>query len=227
MFSSFNTGGLFGDLGSFAFGNPLTRTALEQEYTSASANANKLIGNHNLKFGWNFLRTKVDGIEAQVQNLQLFATVPDFTTFGPINAGFFTRTTAGGLTPEANEIHLNNNYNAFYLQDDWKFLDNLTLNFGMRWDYDSEFVTKENISPRVGFAWSATPKTIVRGHFGIFYDQFRLGLVRNVPTFGGADRRVIQPFSYPRGFYGNPSLAPAAINASLFPWWTLRVSKSN
>jgi hypothetical protein len=217
MFSSLNTGGLFGDLGSFGFGNAVTRTGLDQKYTSLSANATKLIGDHNLKFGWNFLRTRVDGDESQVLQLQLFATVPDFITFGPVNAGFFTVTTAGGLTPAANEIHLRNNYNAFFLQDDWKFYPRLTLNFGMRWDYDSEFVTKENFSPRVGFAWSATPKTVVRGHFGIFYDQFRLGLVRDVPAFGGADRRVVQPFSYPRGFFGVPTLAPAAINASLFP----------
>jgi len=217
MFSSNNTGGLFGDLGSFAFGNNTTRTGLEQKYTSVSANATKLVGDHDIKFGWNFLRTRVDGVESQTLNLQLFATVPDFITFGPINAGFFTVTTAGGLTPAANEIHLRNNYNAFFLQDDWKFYPKLTLNFGMRWDYDSEFVTKRNFSPRVGFAWSATPKTVVRGHFGIFYDQFRLGLVRDVPAFGGADRRVVQPFSYPRGFFGVPTLAPAAINASLFP----------
>lgn len=217
MFSSFNTGGLFGDLGSFAFGNSLTRTALDQKYASAAANVTKLIGDHNIKFGWNFLRTRVDGVEAQVQNLQLFATVPDFTAFGPVNAGFFTVTTAGGLTPQANEIHLRNNYNAFYFQDDWKFHQKLTLNLGMRWDYDSEFKTKENISPRVGFAWNAASKTVIRGHYGLFFDQFRLGLVRNVPTFGGADRRVVQPFSYPRGFHGVPSLAPAAINASLFP----------
>ena len=217
MFSSFNTGALFGDLGSFSFGNNTSRTALDQKYTSASANLNKLIGDHNIKFGWNFLRTKVDGIESQILNLQLFATVPDFTTFGPFNAGFFTVTTAGGLTPEANDIHLLNNYNAFYFQDDWKFRQNLTLNFGLRWDYDSEFETKQNISPRVGFAWQAASHTIVRGHYGLFYDQFRLGLVRDVPTFGGADRRVVQPFSYPRGFFGVPSLAPAAINASLFP----------
>ena len=217
MFSSFNTGGLFGDLGSFAFGNNTSRTALDQKYTSASANITKLVGDHNVKFGWNFLRTRVDGIESQILNLQLFATVPDFIAFGPFNAGFFTVTTASGLTPAANEIHLRNNYNALFAQDDWKFLPNLTLNFGMRWDYDSEFVTKQNFSPRVGFAWSATPKTVIRGHYGIFYDQFRLGLVRDVPAFGGADRRVVQPFSYPRGFYGVPTLAPAAINASLFP----------
>ena len=217
MFSSFNTGGLFGDLGSFGFGNPITQTALKQEYTSLSANANKLVGDHNLKFGWNFMRTKVDGNEARILNMQLFATVDDFIEFGPINSGFFTVTTAGGLTPQADEIHLRNNYNALFVQDDWKFHPRLTLNFGMRWDYDSEFETKRNLSPRVGFAWSATDKTVVRGHYGIFYDQFRLGLVRNVPAFGGADRRVIQPFSYPRGFFGVPSLAPAAINASLFP----------
>ncbi|HYV84262.1 MAG TPA: TonB-dependent receptor [Pyrinomonadaceae bacterium] len=217
MFSNNNTGALFGNLGSFSFGNNTSRTALDQKFTSLSANVNKLVGEHNLKFGWNFLRTKADGIESQIQNLQLFATVPDFIAFGPFNAGFFTVTTAGGLTPEANEIHLSNNYNALFFQDDWKFHQKLTLNFGLRWDYDSEFKTKENFSPRVGFAWSAAPNTIIRGHYGLFYDQFRLGLVRDVPAFGGADRRVVQPFSYPRGFFGVPTLAPAAINASLFP----------
>lgn len=217
MFSSNNTGGLFGNLGSFGFGNPTSKTSLDQKYTSLSANANKLLGDHNLKFGWNFLRTHVDGIESRILNLQLFATVPDFIALGPINSGFFTVTTAGGLTPAADEIHLRNNYNAFFAQDDWKFLPNLTLNVGVRWDHDSEFVTKKNISPRLGFAWAATPKTIVRGHFGLFYDQFRLSLVQNVPAFGGADRRVVQPFSYPRGFFGVPTLAPALINSTLFP----------
>jgi hypothetical protein len=217
MFSSFNTNSLFGDLGSFAFGNNTSRTALDQKYTSLSANATKLVGDHNLKFGWNFLRTKVDGVESQILNLQLFATVSDFIAFGPVNSGFFTVTTAGGLTPAANEIHLRNKYNALFWQDDWKFHPKLTLNVGLRWDYDSEFRTKQNISPRVGFAWSATSRTVVRGHYGLFYDQFRLGLVRDVPAFGGADRRVVQPFSYPRGFYGVPTLAPAAINSVLFP----------
>jgi hypothetical protein len=217
IFSGFATGGIAGDLGAVSFGNPVTATFLDQKYTSLSANAAKLLGNHSVRFGWNFLRTKVDGIESQVQNLQLFATLTDFINFGPINSGFFTVTTVGGLTPQANEIHLLNNYNGLFVQDDWRFLPSLTLNFGLRWDYDSEFITKENFSPRVGFAWMATPKTVIRGHFGVFYDQFRLGTVRDVPAFGGADRRAVQPFSYPRGFYGVPTIAVAAIGASLFP----------
>ena len=217
IFSSFTTGGFFGDVGSVAFGNPITPSFLNEKYTSLSANANKLFGDHNVKFGWNFLRTRVDGVESQVQNLQLFATVSDFVTFGPINSGFFTVTTAGGLTPQANEIHLRNDNNSVFAQDDWKFRHNLTLNFGVRWDYDSAFLRKDNISPRIGFAWAVTPKTVVRGHYGRFYDQFRLGLTRDVPAFGGADRRIVQPFSYPRGFYGVPTLIVAAVNNSLFP----------
>jgi hypothetical protein len=217
IFSSFTTGGIGGNLGSVQFGNLNTPSFLDQKYTSLSANAGRLFDAHNLKFGWAFLRTVVDGIEQQTNQLQLFATADDFLTFGPINAGFFTVTTAGGLTPEANEIHLRNNYNAIFAQDDWKFRHNLTLNFGVRWDYDSAFQTRDNISPRIGFAWAATPKTVVRGHFGRFYDQFRLGLARAVPSFGGADQRVVQPFSYPRGFFGVPTIAPAAITAQLFP----------
>src|SRR5262249_31146098 len=112
IFSSFTTGGLAGNLGSVQFGNPNTPSVLDQKYTSLSANAAKLLDAHNLKFGWAFLRTDVDGIENQVQQLQLFATVDDFLAFGPVTSGFFTVTTAGGLTPAANEIHLRNNYNA-------------------------------------------------------------------------------------------------------------------
>lgn len=216
-FSSFTTGGILGDLPLVSFGNPDTASNLDQKYTSISANANKLLGRHDVKFGWNFLRTKVDGVESQILRSQLFATVGDFATFGPINAGFFTVTTAGGLTPEANEIHLRNNSNGLFAQDDWQVRSNLTLNFGLRWDYDSEFDAKRNFSPRLGFTWAVTPETVVRGHFGVFYDQFRLGLVRDVPEFGGADQRVVQPFSYPRGFFGLPTFAPILAGLCVSP----------
>ena len=159
-----------------------------------------------MKFGWQFLRTKVDGLDSQTLTNQIFATIDDYLTFGPVNSGIFLLLEGGGPTPEANEIHLRNNYNGLYVQDDWKLLKNLTVNLGLRWEHDSEFTSKKNFSPRLGVAWSVTPKTVIRAHFGKFYDQFRLGLVSQVPAFGGSDRRTVQSLYFPRGFYGSPSL---------------------
>ena len=85
---------------------------------------------------------------------------------------------AGGPTPQDNELHLRNNYTGLFVQDDWKIRHNLTVNLGLRWDYDSEFVNKRNFAPRLGVAWSMTPKTVVRGKFRC--------LLRSVPAGTGA-----------------------------------------
>lgn len=206
-----------GDLPLSSFGNPNTASNLDQKYIAVGANVNKLVGRHDIKFGWNFLRTKVDGLENQILQSQLFTTVDDFVAFPPTDAGVSLLLQVGALTPEGNEIHLKNNYNGLFVQDDWKLRSNLTLNLGLRWDYDSEFVTKRNFSPRLGVAWAVTPKTVVRSHFGVFYDQFRLGLVRDVPSFGGADRRLSQLLLLPRGLYGSPSFVSSIALLSGLP----------
>lgn len=220
-YSSFSNGvatgpyGIFGDQGQFSYGATFTPSTLEQKYGIAGASLAKTITRHSVKFGWDFERTHVDGVEANGQNDQLFATQADYQQFGPVNAGFFLLLNIGGLTPQANQIKLRNNYNGLWLQDDWKVVRNLTINGGIRWDYDSAFKKTDNVSPRIGFAWSATPKTVVRGSFGLFYDHFRLGLVRDIPGFGGADIRESQPLSFPRLFYGVPTIAPALFGLCL------------
>ena len=215
LFSAFGTGDIFGDLGQFSYGASLTPSSLEQKYGTFGASLAKTINRHTIKFGWDYEHTKVDGVEADLQNDQLFTTQADYEQFGPINSGFFLLLTLGGLTPQANEIHLRNNYNGLWIQDDWKIRRNLTINAGVRWDYDSAFNKKDNVSPRVGFAWSPDSKTVVRGSFGLFYDHFRLGLVRDIPAFGGADIREDQPLSFPRLFSGIPTIAPALFGLCL------------
>ena len=211
------TCGLFSTLPTITFGNPTTPSNLYQKYTSASANVGKRYGDHDIKFGWQYLRTKVDGVDPKTLTNQLFATIDDYINLGPVNSGIFLLLVAGGPTDAASEIHLNNHYNGVYVQDDWKIRKNLTINFGMRWDGDSEFEAKTNFSPRLGLAWAITPKTVIRSHFGVFYDQFRLGLVQQIPGFGGSDRRVVQSLYFPRGFYGSPSLISSLAKAVGLP----------
>ena len=84
-------------------------------------------------------------------------------------------------------------YSAF-VQDDWKIAPHLTLNLGVRYDYESipapytslsgaagntlALTTshpsdKNNIAPRFGFAWDpyGLGKTVVRGGFGLYYGR--------------------------------------------------------
>jgi hypothetical protein len=215
LFSAYRTFGIFGDQGQFSYGATFTPSTVEQKYGIFGASLAKTINRHTLKFGWDFERTQVDGVEANGQNDQLFTTQADFQQFGPVNAGFFLLLNIGGLTPQANDIKLRNNYDGLWIQDDWKVRHDLTINAGVRWDYDSAFQKATNVSPRVGFAWSANSKTVIRGSFGLFYDHFRLGLVRDIPGFGGADIRESQPLSFPRLFYGVPTIAPALFGLCL------------
>ena len=208
---------IFGNLPTSTFGNLRTASHLDQRYTEFNANANRLFGRHDLKFGMNFLRTGADGVDARLLQTQLFANTTDFEQFGAATAGPYLLAAAGGLTPREDEIHLANNYTALFAQDDWRIGDKVTVNLGLRWDYDSEFEARENFAPRVGVSWSVNPKTVVRAHFGIYYDQFRLGLARNVPAYGGTDQRNVQYMVFPRLFYGSPSFVSSIALLSGLP----------
>jgi hypothetical protein len=64
---------------------------------------------------------------------------------------------------------------GFYLQDSWKILSNFTLNYGLRYDIDSQYkplnTYYKDFAPRISFAWDPFKdhKTVVRGGYGIFY----------------------------------------------------------
>ena len=106
IFSSPFTFGVFGDLGSVSFGNPTTPSAFDQEYIAIGPSFSGLYGNHEVKFGIEYLNTQVDGMESSLVNNQLFATADNFARFGPVFSGLFTLTEIGPRTAEGAAINL-------------------------------------------------------------------------------------------------------------------------
>ncbi len=208
LFSSLTTGALFGDVTQEIIGPGYTPLQLNEDYLSFGVNLAKQFSRHSVKFGWDFQHTRVDGTESINIFDVLFATVPDFEQYGLVNSGVHVTFTQDGVTSDQNRIRLRDSYNGLFFQDDWKVRKNLTLNLGLRWDYDSEFPNKLNLSPRVGLSWSPDAKTVLNASWGVFYDHFRMGVARDIPAFGGAAISVFQDISFPRLFYGDPSVAP-------------------
>jgi outer membrane receptor protein involved in Fe transport len=71
---------------------------------------------------------------------------------------------------------LNHGYWGFFAQDQWRLTPKLTLNYGLRWDFESGLGNTINadyraFQPRIGFAYSPDSKTVIRAGSGIFYDR--------------------------------------------------------
>jgi hypothetical protein len=116
-----------------------------------------------------------------------------------------------------------NNGMSFFAQDDFRVRPNFTLNFGMRWEYFGPLGESHNLlsnlgrdgnlalvgtdglngayqrdlnnfGPRVGFAWSALAKTVIRGGYGIYYDYIPQDLmIANFTNSAGLATNPIGP----------------------------------
>ncbi len=116
-------------------------------------------------------------------------------------------------------------WTAFYGQDSWQMRSNLTVNFGLRYELDSQYgpinTDKNNFAPRVSFAWDPfkSRKTVVRGGFGIFNAPIYGQITNVITTLGNVNgvRQIAQSFvSLRGGIPGNPTLTSATIFQTLF-----------
>jgi len=158
-------------------------------------------GNHLIKFGTDYNHLSLP----EPNNLNLFGPgivfvpcdfagepgCPTATTDGEIpvlfslinrdtltsgSAAFGTR----GVIPAISDNTL-----ALYAQDDYRVTPDLRLNFGWRWDYDQDYIgrnqtnqarpgrrrsPKKGHQPRVGVVWTIG-KVIIRGGYGTYYQQ--------------------------------------------------------
>jgi outer membrane receptor protein involved in Fe transport len=56
-----------------------------------------------------------------------------------------------------------------YLQDEWKILGNLTLNYGLRFDQFDGFRDQNQLSPRVNLVWKITPDTTFHAGYARYF----------------------------------------------------------
>ena len=76
-------------------------------------------------------------------------------------------------------ISLNHSYYGFFAQDQWRITPKLTLDYGLRYDFETGlgfYVNPDRTAfqPRVGIAYSPDSKTVIRAGYGIFYDRYNL-----------------------------------------------------
>jgi Carboxypeptidase regulatory-like domain/TonB dependent receptor len=106
-------------------------------------------------------------------------------------ANFLTGTYSGFTQTFGDPVISQTNPNlGMYVQDEWRVGTQLTLNLGLR--YDLQFLQPintdtNNVSPRVGLAWSpsASHDVIVRGNAGLFFDRVPLRAVANAILSAG------------------------------------------
>ena len=68
---------------------------------------------------------------------------------------------------------------SLYLQDEWKLLENLTINYGVRWDQFGAFTSADQISPRINAVWKPWADTTVHAGYSRYFTPPPIELVSN------------------------------------------------
>jgi len=103
------------------------------------------------------------GFFGSIENI----TSDNTSTVFPVNA-------MGNVSGPPFTIVDNNSKNGnilfgLYLQDEWKPFKNLTVNYGLRFDYYDAFVKADQLSPRLGLVYKLTPETTLHAGYARYF----------------------------------------------------------
>ena len=141
-------------------GNALTANVISEQLSYTPSN-------HNLKFGVGGSQNKGTSVVAtnQIGTFDFLSNLP----FDPANN--FTYPTRFRIRLGELFIPINTWRTNFYVSDKWQATRQLTLNLGMRYEYDHNTPnTKYAFAPRLGAAFAPNSRTAFRAGFGTFYE---------------------------------------------------------
>lgn len=166
-----------------------------------SGDLSKVVGSHTLRFGGEMQRISAEYAlgfgSGSVEFAENFA-ISDRNGDGRVDDNdLLISVTLRNVSPQERNAYLWNTHLAAFAQDDWRVRRNLTLNLGMRWQFDTNEKNlvgyaginplvrqfprgerrrdKNNFAPRVGFAWSFDDSRFVaRGGYNLLFDRIPL-----------------------------------------------------
>jgi outer membrane receptor protein involved in Fe transport len=88
-------------------------------------------------------------------------------------------------------------YYGFYLQDEWKIFEPLTVNFGARLDVVDEYAHANQLSPRVNVVFQATKSTTLHAGYARYFTPPPMELVQSqsISQFAGTSNQSAVPQS--------------------------------
>ncbi|WP_263368939.1 TonB-dependent receptor [Edaphobacter bradus] len=115
---------------------------------------------------------------------------------------------------------------GLYFEDDWKVQPNLTVTYGIRYETQNYLGEHHDFAPRVSFAYGlgsskGSPKTVLRGGFGLFYDRYQISnIMTTVQSDGVRQQQLINKSPNPACSPGNMTAAacgtPTTANTTTF-----------
>jgi outer membrane receptor protein involved in Fe transport len=181
--------------------------ATDQDRLQVSDTFSLALGDHGLRFGAEV--QKVGGAfhlgvfrEGRVELVEDFADF-DHNGDGQVddNDLLFAVTLRSGLPNQDLELaNCDNTHFAGFVQDDWRVTPQLTLNLGLRYEFDTDVKNisgygdvnpivqsfyqggrkkdMNNFGPRIGFNWANKPgDASLHGGYGIYYDRITLEII--------------------------------------------------